>query len=874
MAGERRGIVANRNKERRGNDGWRAVLNRPRAAAAIGLALIVLGVLLARAVPCAPYVLLEDGAVRLLGNDPYYHLRHSKFASRHYPKLQKWDAGTNYPTGQFAEPVGLFNLGVATVSRALALGRHSDRTVELVSAWASPALGALCVLLLYGLARECLPRGIALVVCLLYLAFPGGSLDRTLLGFGDHHAAEMVLGLLTIWGYARAVETPMTGKRGWRGALLLYPAPLAAFQLTWHGAAMLIPILGFALWAQLTFELARGKSGLGFCAGNALYFAGFILWCLFGWRILDLWVTGVPPPLVIGSALFLAAAPAAYAGGCALVRKKVAPPAAAAIGAATALGTGWAAYSREGVIRENLNYLLSPKAEIVAEHLPVSPEVFWEFQGVSGVLAVAALPAVLAASWMWKRRRSRVSEREAAPSEQKEGRVTREAAAGEWPLGAPAALLLAFGYAWLYLWIKTSDYSYAAPVYSALLAGFALLPAAIWLEWRGPGTPGRRGRGIVAGLGVTALLAPAWPLSWTNPPWKEAEEMRRFTKPTRGLMEAMAWMREHTPEPPVTPLTAVEPFGGRFHYPAGSYGVMSTWDNGNYVAALGNRVPVWSRYPDARTVLFMLETDPEKTLQRLCPDCREGDRVRYVVLTPEALAQQFLGKIRTIGGDPGRFLEYHQSVRFDGREIPIGSYGARQNETIAGRLFFQDGAGESRYRLCYESRARCFYRFTYLPEIRSFIGQATGVESPQDEERYKSWLASGSVWREPEGYGYFGRFVPGAKVFEAVRGAAISGIAPGSRAVVAALRLRVESTGRDIVFRKKVPVAEGGRFEITVPYATVDAPPGVSPQEPAYHLAGLGQDGLERWQIRIAVTEAQIQDGGMIRLTRISPGAR
>ncbi|MHC4165317.1 MAG: STT3 domain-containing protein [Planctomycetota bacterium] len=124
--------------------------------------------------------------VRLLGADSYYHLRHARCAVREFPRLQRWDHATHYPHGERARTPGLFDLTLA------AAALPAPTALPRVAAWAPVVLGLAAFAVLFVLVRLLAGRAAALLACLFLLLYPGGFLTRSLLGFADHHAAEVL----------------------------------------------------------------------------------------------------------------------------------------------------------------------------------------------------------------------------------------------------------------------------------------------------------------------------------------------------------------------------------------------------------------------------------------------------------------------------------------------------------------------------------------------------------------------------------------------------------------------------------------------------------------------------------------------------------
>ena len=183
---------------------------------------LLLLAIVGRTVPHYEEIFPAPGDVRLLGNDPYYHLRHTRFTADNFPRLLRADVGTNYPKGLRDNAAGFFNISLAAVALTISAGQPDDDVISAVLAWSPVGLFVLTSFALFWLASLLVGRWGALLCCALFFLFPGESLERTTLGFGDYHAAEMLLALLTAIGLIKCVQRSHSpsAPSWWRPAFL------------------------------------------------------------------------------------------------------------------------------------------------------------------------------------------------------------------------------------------------------------------------------------------------------------------------------------------------------------------------------------------------------------------------------------------------------------------------------------------------------------------------------------------------------------------------------------------------------------------------------------------------------------------------------
>jgi dolichyl-phosphooligosaccharide-protein glycotransferase len=211
-----------------------------------------------------PWKEVFDGShVTFLENDAWYHVRLIENQVRNWPwrvTLDPYAAAG----GQFVAIAPFFDTLTASVA-VVAHGRDADAVqIERIAAFLPPVLGALTIVAVWGLARRAFDRRAALLAAALLGVLPGHFLDRTLLGFYDHHALEACLAITTLWALAAALDR-VAAKRSLRyGAVA--GVILGLYLLSWSSGAFLVAILG--TWLGLLGVLAksgdvlRGASGV------------------------------------------------------------------------------------------------------------------------------------------------------------------------------------------------------------------------------------------------------------------------------------------------------------------------------------------------------------------------------------------------------------------------------------------------------------------------------------------------------------------------------------------------------------------------------------------------------------------------------------
>lgn len=190
--------------------------------------------------------------VDFLETDAWYHLRLVENQVRNWPLRLTLDPYAA-PGGQYVPIAPLFDTITATVVRVLGGPDASTALAERVAALMPPVFGALTIVALWALARRAFDERAALIGAALLAVLPGHFLDRTMLGFYDHHALESCLAMTVLWTLAMALRAPELAKEGRRSSLV--GVALALYLLTWSSGAFLLGVLG--VWLVVLIPLAR-----------------------------------------------------------------------------------------------------------------------------------------------------------------------------------------------------------------------------------------------------------------------------------------------------------------------------------------------------------------------------------------------------------------------------------------------------------------------------------------------------------------------------------------------------------------------------------------------------------------------------------------
>jgi dolichyl-diphosphooligosaccharide--protein glycosyltransferase len=521
---------------------------KPAHGRSAGLLALVGGAFLLRvAIPWR--AVFRDGFTRFADNDPWYHVRLVENLLGHFPVPARIDPYLMHPGVERVDVAPGLDLLVAGLAWLLGRGEPSTRLVELVAALAPSVLGALVVVPTYALARLVAGEVAAWIAAALVAVLPGQLLQRSLLGFTDHHVAEAVLSaaaLALLASALRRVEAAGEGSAAgsWRAMALAAGGCLALYRVFWTQALMgaLLLVAAFVVVA-IGARPAGGFPAAGLCRAFALTFGGA------GCALL----AALPVVEGVGrdAAAMLAAAALAEgterAAGWARARPR--PLSAYAGATAALLACALSALAVAGrdlvtTVAANLRrlHLSGASARQVSEAQPLTaldPLGFlWAELGAAWVFALAGL-ALLA----WRARG---------------GRRAAAMLLVVWSAGVTVATVGQVRFA----------YYLAVPV--AVLAALAL-------AWLGSH------RRTVATVLATLLLA------------HSLSQAARAAAVDRGApaawVEALRWMRRSTPEP----FAEADAYRARYdpaHPPRSTYGVLAWWDFGYWITRIARRAPI------------------------------------------------------------------------------------------------------------------------------------------------------------------------------------------------------------------------------------------------------------------------------------------
>jgi oligosaccharyl transferase (archaeosortase A-associated) len=827
---------------------------------------------------------LVGGQVYFSGNDAWYHLRQVRYTVRNWPGTMPFDPWTSFPTGTSVGQFGtLYDQLVATAALVVGLGTPTDQTTALALLFAPAVLGTLVAVPTYFLGRRFGGRFGGVVGVAILALSPSTFLGRSVAGFSDHHAAEVLFQVLAVVAivvalavaerekpvYEQFTERDFSNLRrpvGW-GALA--GVAILLYVWAWPPGLMLVGIFGVFLLVVLPVEYLRGESpehvaivsgvalavaGVGFLVSfdtlevsvtnfsllhPAMAFAG-VLGCVFmAWLARELEARDLPklayPGAIFGlfalaSLVMALALPDLFSFFVGQLERVVGFGASA-----TSLTVGEAIPPRNPASFLFGSYGLALVTGIVGAALMLLHLALGRGEERAGVLFVLIWTAFMTAATLTQSRFN-------------------------YYLIVPVAVLNAFFVGQVLRYVGSTD---ARSSLRNLQAYQVLTVLAVVLLITAP---------LAIGGSTTATAAGGY-----------ADQSSAPGSTVVGWDGSLGWMANNTPSEGT--------YGGGnesmdyygeynrtddFNYPDGAYGVLSWWDYGHWITVLGERIPTANPFQQNARQAANFLLAPNASRANEIARMSDGEGVRYVMIdwrmADPAGGALFSAPFTWYSDGPLSIYEDVTPIaeQSSGQQRPTTSflaYEQRHYETMRTRLYtFHGSAVEPQpVVLDYESpqppggdplqaaftpsgNESAIKRFDNMSAARQFVeeegtAQIGGVGSYPTErvpalEHYR--LVRGS---QENGLSTSRSFAQSAlqrlqttglnatelfetptnwvKTFERVPGATVEGQGPPNTTVEATVEMRMPTTSNTTFdYTQQAKTNAQGEFTMTLPYST------------------------------------------------------
>ncbi len=651
------------------------------AAAVTAMCAVALGL---RVIPRYNIVFAGDW-VRFAENDPWYHMRLVENLLHNFPNLITFDPFTVFPHGQDVWFAPFYDLLLGLVVWLIGAGSPGRHLMEVVGAYFPAVLGALTVVPVYFLGRELFGRGAGLLAAGLIAILPGEFFVRSVLGFSDHHVAEILFSTTAILFLVLAVRTARERatdfghlRHGdWRRFgrplvfALLAGVFLGFYMLSWVGGLAFVGIIGLYAIVEYLVNHLRGRP---------THYLSIVFIPLFLLALVMLSPFRYVAYQDLGAALLgLGILAFALMGGLSWLMarrglRRVYYPAAVA-------GLGIAGFGAVYLIAPSLfEFMLIPvvgvftpgvAARTISEVQPLlSPagvftlDIAWRYFTAGFFIAPVSLGLIV---WTMVRDRN-----------------TDRALLVVWSLVILAATLTQMRFAYYYAVNVALLTGYLS---ARLLAWSGFFKLRVWETKEGSGPEkiresrkekrarkrAERKRGATASGGgyVLPLVTAAVVFFGVfYPNFGHARELAALAAlgPSDDWHSALEWMRHETPDPFDDPGYYYQPYdrppaGESYRYPESAYGIMSWWDYGHWITYIAQRIPNANPHQvgAAEVAGYLIAQDEPSANERL-----ERLGSRYVVIDFSMVMGKFYAIAIWAGEDDSRYLERYYTRGPDG----------------------------------------------------------------------------------------------------------------------------------------------------------------------------------------------------------------
>lgn len=218
---------------------------------------------------------LRNGIVVFSENDPWYHWRNIDVLIHNFPHMLWFDPYTLYPYGVKQVYAPLLDFFEGLIIWIAGAGHPSMEFAQTVAAYFPAIIAAFVVIPVYFAAKWIFDdRRAGFLAALLIATAPGQILSRSIIGFNDHHIAEVFLSTMIAAFLVMAVkisrehmitfatlkENPMKNLKPILPYFLLAGFGLGAYTLTWKGALFFSLIIGLYLLIQHIIDHMHGRT--------------------------------------------------------------------------------------------------------------------------------------------------------------------------------------------------------------------------------------------------------------------------------------------------------------------------------------------------------------------------------------------------------------------------------------------------------------------------------------------------------------------------------------------------------------------------------------------------------------------------------------
>jgi len=234
--------------------------------------------------------------IKFTSIDAYYQMRLVDNLAHNFPWLTNFDPYLLYPFGLRIDNIHFFNWLLAGISWVIGFGSPSQHTIDVVAVYFPAVLAALTIIPVYVIGKELFGRWAGVLSAGLIAILPGEFLGRSILGFTDHHIAEILFTATAMMFLILAIKASrdrgLTLGHIWHRDWAMRRRPiifsllsglfLGIYLITWIGGLLFVFIIACYFFIQFIIDHLRQQS-TDYLApvGVITFFTTLIIYVLF-----------------------------------------------------------------------------------------------------------------------------------------------------------------------------------------------------------------------------------------------------------------------------------------------------------------------------------------------------------------------------------------------------------------------------------------------------------------------------------------------------------------------------------------------------------------------------------------------------------------
>ncbi len=803
-----------------------------------------------------------SGYVNVAQDDAVYQMRLVHNTLAHFPTRIMFDPFTHFPYGSTIHFGPLFTIIIAGAAMVVGLGNPGSTLIDTVGAYMPVLMGVLCILPAYFIASKMFGRNAGIIAAATLALIPGQFLTRSLLGFTDHHIAEVLFSAATVAFLVYALDAAKKSglslekiKQKDRKALkaLAYSAlagvAFGCYMLSWPGALLLGFMLFVYFAVQSVFDHSRGQPL------DYLVIVAAIMYVVPAVMVLPFSLQDMGFQLVFYSltqpvflCLALAGVGIIYVVSRLLRRNKMEswmfPVVLTSIAVAGLLVAyivlpqlfaltmaGFKVFTPSG----GMLTVAEARSTIFTTSGDFTMSLLWTY--FFWTLPISIIAIVMLAFRVLKYNR-------------------------------PAELLfLVWNLVMFWAMISQIRFTYYFAINAALLTGyfavsiFRAFDSDNFVEKFRGGVKGLIDLGpflsknsglaiLMTMISMVFLLVIIYPATSFSTGGGGSLFPGGYTMAyasgNQGMgsewFNSLTWLRDHTPDPQGT---AVQPgfdyngtysktfnADGTYQYPASAYGVMSWWDYGHVINYVAHRIPnanpfqagILENNGTEGSARFFLATSESQGYQNL-----RDMGSRYVMIDNQMATGKFYA-ITVWANDTDGWYTMAPLQVSQGVNVNIVLDSDKYKSSMMSRLYYDDCNGMGHFRLIYEGTGGYIVStkvgdlnqyqqgYPYVPFTNAAFPSSENYM--QEYNLYNASINPSSMGQDSLVFYYDSRPpVKFVKTYEVVRGATIKGSAPAGSTVTASINLSVGSS-HNFTYTQTAVAGADGTYALTVPYPT------------------------------------------------------